>query len=212
MQTASPGCEVSGCQFHMSQVAINAGLQGLMSVVSDARTVGPKAWHTTYAMVINQNQIVDSAKEAAPVSAFAPAFVLSVGTITQLATLTGTDSNTLVSRGVCLGLVWSTRGEGTGIGMPYAGARIALNSATGTSPTLYYLNDAMNTVTTLGTNQDGLFILVGADLTQSGSVAPASYAVPLTVNNAVSAGTFVSPTCIVRPGIVTVVPIIPRRQ
>ena len=209
MQAASPQCEVMGCQWNMSGVLIKAQNRGLMSVVSDTRAA--PVWHTTYALVVNGNQILDNVQQGSAIRTFAPAYVLAEAAVTKLAQLVGTDPNTLVARGACVGLVWNGRGEGTGIAPGFAAATVALGATGGTLPDLYYLNDALDTVTTTGTNQDGLFVLVGPDLSQPGAVAPTTYAVPITVNRATSAGVFENNIAIVRPGIVTVVPIIPRR-
>jgi len=209
LQTASPQCEVMGCQWVMPNVPMSSSTRGLMSVVSDGRAL--PVWHPTYAMVINSNQMLDHSGTNAAMRTFAPSYVLAEAAIQNLAQLLGTDGNTLVARGVCLGLVWSERGEGKGIGTGFAGAAIELGSTGGTPPDLYYLNDTMNVLTETGTNRDGVFVLVGPDLSQPGAVVPTTFAVPVTVTRALSAGVFENNFAIVRPGIVTVVPQIPRR-
>jgi hypothetical protein len=209
MQSASPQCEVIGCPWNMTDVQIKSTNRGLVSVVTDGHST--PVWHTTYALVVNGNQVLDNVKLASPIRSFAPAYVLAEAAVTKLAQLVGTDAATLVQRGVCLGLVWSGRGEGTGIAPGFAGAAVQLGATGGTLPDLYYLNDALDAISTTGTNQDGLFVLVGPDLSQKSAVAPTTYGVPITVDRATSAGVFDNNVAIVRPGIVTVVPIIPRR-
>lgn len=210
LTAASSSCESTGCKFTFPRLVIDSSLHGLMSVVTDDRGAN-SAWHTTYSTIINSNQIIDRARSGGAIDTFAPAYVLAESALPALGKLLKIDANALVARGLCLGLVWSSRGEGTGEGSGFASARIELGDTGGTAPSLYYLNDAMNLVVQTGTNSDGLFVLLGPDLSQAGSVAPKSYYVPLTVKNALSAGVFNDAYAIVRPGVVTVVPIIPRR-
>jgi hypothetical protein len=208
LQTAAPSCEIDGCQWHMRQVAISDAPMGLMAVLSDARTTQP-VWHTTYAQVVNPNQIKDSLTQATAINASAPGYMLAHAAVEKLATLLMVTPDEMVARGVCIGLVWAGRGEGTGYAKGVEAARVAIADANAKSvPTVVYLNDALTTVVTTGTNTDGLFVLLGP-------LHPAtpvlSYSVPLTITNASAAGVFDNTVAIVRPGAVTVMPMIPRR-
>lgn len=207
---ASSACETTGCRVTFPRVVIDSTLAGLMTVVSDSRGENT-LWHTTYTTAVNANQVIERARSGGAIDTSAPAYVLAESALPALGKLLGADANTLVARGLCLGLVWSDRGEDTGEGKGFAGARIKLGDTGGTAPSLYYLNDDLNLLSTSGTNQEGLFVLVGPDVFAQGYVAPKNYSVPLTVQNATSVGVFSDARAIVRPGVVTVVPIIPRR-
>lgn len=213
LQSASASCEVAGCQWHLPDVLIAPTSGGLMSLLSDTRASGA-VWHDTYALMVNPNQILDSVRLGSPISAFAPSYVLANTGIDKLAALLSTDANALLAKGLCLGLVWSGRGEGTGIAPGFAGATIEATTASGTALDVYYFNDAMTQLSTSGTNQAGLFVLVGQSAAADGNQTvetPSTYSVALTISRAQSAGNYQDNVAIVRPGVVTVMPMIPRR-
>ena len=210
IESAATSCEVTGCQWHLPSVPLVGASMGLMAAVADARATGP-VWQTTYSMIVNPNQIQDNIVLGSPISASAPGYVLPTVSVTRLAAALKISATDLLSRGVCLGLVWAGRGEGTGFASGVGGATITLGVTSGAAPDLYYVNDAISDLSnTSTTNQDGLFVLVGAAAT-AGVTPTTSYAVPIVVAQATSAGTFVNNVAIVRPGALTVVPIIPRR-
>ena len=207
MQTASTACEVEGCPWIMQGVELAQANAGLVAVTADMRAVGP-LWATTYAGIVNPNQVLDSWARGTPVEASAPGYVLAQASVNKLAELLGTDAAALVARGVFIGRVWSSRGEGEGLGTPVAGATITVAAPNAVSPTVHYLNDGLTALSQSGTNQEGLFVMVGA----ADAPTPASYRVPLTLarlggSNAV----YTAPYAVVRPGSIVTLPIIPRR-
>lgn len=208
VQSASTACSETGCQWHMPSVPLTGAALGLMAAVSDARANNP-VWQTTYSLIVNPDQVQDNIVLGSAVDASAPGYVLAATSMARLAGVLHMAEGDLLARGVCLGLVWSTRGEGSGIGRGFAGATVALGGSAGPLPSIFYVNDAITALAPGGTTKaDGLFVLVGPE---PGAAAPASYAVPITVGQAATVGSFVGNVAIVRPGVLTVMPIIPSR-
>jgi hypothetical protein len=207
MQSASTACEDEGCLWTMPRVELAQASAGLVAVTADARAAGA-LWATTYAGIVNPNQVFDSSARGTPIDASAPGYVLAQASIVKLAELLGLDGPTLVARGVFIGRVWSSRGEGEGMGTPVAGAAVTVAEAQATAPAVYYLNDALTALARNGTNQDGLFVMVGAP----DAPVPPSYRVPLTLSQlGGSRAVYAEPFAVIRPGAIVTLPIIPRR-
>jgi hypothetical protein len=215
LQSASEACEVYGCQWSASGVPLADASEGLMVAVSDARAEGQTAWQSTYALAFNANQILDAQRAPGTIAAAGMGYVLPQTSVARLALAMGVSAGELVARGACIGLLWEDRGEGRGYGTGLGGASIVVGPTAGPAPEVIYLNDALTQRNNANrTNQDGVFVLLGAAAPAPAAEpaeAPGSWAVPIAVQNTPEMARYVGNVAVVRPGAITVVPIIPRR-
>ena len=204
LTVGSSSCAAAGCSYQGGQVPLHSATLGVFVQLAGTAAT-QSAYVPTATLVVNANQLQTNARSGGDVKAQGLAYAVSTAGLAQVAKLTGLASDVLLARGVALGFVATNRTFSSGAVPAQSTAMISLtNPPAGAS--VYYPDDDWNTVTTQGTNARGAFIVVGATTPPADG---SGTAIGVTVSATGSALKYLDQSVIVRPGLVTAVPILP---
>lgn len=203
---ASSNCAGSGCTFKLPQVPLDSATKGVWAYVSPSTTASQKVWQPVATMVVNPNQLLMSNRFHTAVAAENKALLLSKEAVAKLAALVDLDADSLVARGACLAFVASSRTYTGGDVPGVQAARVQFAAGQGDNALAVYPDDSYARLQTIGTNSAGAVLIVGPPVALR---AGAQYAMGVQVAATGSGMQWPNAEVVVRPGMLTVMPLLP---
>jgi hypothetical protein len=170
LDTTATGCTVDGCPWSLPQVDINGSGLGLVGIVSDLRPAGQQLYARAYTGIASPATMTTAKTGKSDIATTAPTFAVPISTLNTIVQLVAdpnvADANTLIARGVMIGLVVGKPSEATPATNnqpPFiAGATVTPDSLAAGNLSMYFPNDDYTALNSNNvTNAHGMFIGVG---------------------------------------------------
>jgi hypothetical protein len=163
--SASNNCAASGCAFLDNSQNIAGTGPNLVSLISGSVAASQMLWAPVYTNLVDSQSLTNAQQHRGVIYANAPAYAISLYGLGKLAVQLGVaDANTLLERGLIIGMVRGKDPTDFSGGLPpaVAGAKINLTAEQSAAVSLYYPNDTYtNAALAVSTNADGVFYLLG---------------------------------------------------